>query len=397
MCQQRMWKFVLVVGMLMWATGCTAPSEQLPTAVPTAGIPVTETPPATLPPTRDLSTATTAATATAEPTEEAEALDTPTAVFVTPTPVIGPVINIDSPAEWQPAVMGGEVIVTGFAQVTSDMEIQVGLTSAAGQALATGVAEIDISQWTATLAVPELVTGGAEVHAVIVDAGGGELARDSVPIRLTADRQTNDSYVELIRPEPGTVGIAGHNFFLDGQLWRQGGGNLQVAVLMNGCQENVADVFFQLGTSSYWQGYVILPPDVAGPACAAAWVGTPGTEEWRAAMMPITILDREDPLADGLMISNPRAGRNLAAGETILITGVAYNIPGRTVNIEVLLAENGQVVAEAEDDADFYGYWSAEVTLPPGAEGEAVVRVTTGDRAQPDSESEVNFNIVPPS
>ena len=102
-------------------------------------------------------------------------------------------------------------------------------------------------------------------------------------------------------------------------------------------------------------------------------------------------------MATGVMISNPRADRNYVWGETVLVTGVAYNIPGRMVNIEILMEENGQVVAEAEDDADFYGYWSAEVTLPPGAEGEAVVRVTTGDRAQPDSESEVNFNIVPPS
>ena len=65
-------------------------------------------------------------------------------------------------------------------------------------------------------------------------------------------------------------------------------------------------------------------------------------------------------------------------------------------NYRVLL-ENGQVVAEAEDDADFYGYYSAEVTLPAGTEAEATVRVTTGDRAQPDSEGTVNFNIVPPS
>lgn len=391
MCQQTLWKSVLIVGMLIWTVGCSAPSE-LPTAIPTAAVPPTATAQATreLPPTRDL------ATATAQPTPE----PSPTLPIVvqedTPTPVIGPVINIDQPVAGHQTVMGSDVTLSGFAQVTSDMAIHVGLTSAAGQALASAVADVDISQWQATLTTPAFMTGGVVAHAVIVDAGGNELARDSVELVLTADRQVNDSYVTLFRPQPGSVGVAGHNFFMDGQLWRQGGGNLQVAVLMDGCQENVADVFFQLGTSSYWQGYVILPEDISGPGCAAAWVGEPGSEEWRAAMVPITILPQDDPMATGVMISNPRADRNYAWGETILVTGVAYNMRGRMVNIEVLMEENGQVVAEAEDDADFYGYWSAEVTLQPGLEGEATVRVTTGDRAQPDSESTVTFNIVSP-
>jgi hypothetical protein len=305
------------------------------------------------------------------------------------------VVNIYEPGEGQPVVMGADAVVTGFAQVTEDMEIRVGLTSAAGQVLATDEAEVDISDWRATLAVPELVTGAAVVQAIIVDAGGNELARDSMPVLLTADRQVNESYVMLFRPQPGSIGVAGHDFFMDGQLWRQGGGRLEVAVLTEGCRDNVADIYFQFGISTYWQGYVILPEDVTGPACAAAWTGTPGTEEWRAALIPITILAKNDPQAKGLMISNPRAERNYSAGETIQVTGVAYNIPGRTVNIEVLM-DNGRVVAEAEDDADFYGYWSAEVTFPFGLDGEATVRATTGDRAAPDSESTVSFNIVPP-
>jgi hypothetical protein len=291
--------------------------------------------------------------------------------------------------------MGSELVVGGFAQISQGMSIQVGLTSAAGLMLATGDAEVDISEWTGSLTIPEYVTGLGQVQAVILDAGGNEVARDSVEITITADRQTNDSYVTLIRPEAHSIGVAGHNFYMDGQLWRQGGGNLQVAVLMDDCQENVADVFFQLNTSSYWQGYVILPRDIEGAACATAWVGTPGDPGWRAAQVPVTILHQDDPLATGVMISNPRQGRNLQAGETILVTGVAYNSAGRNVNIEILL-ENGQVVAEAEDAADYYGYWSAEVTLPVGVEGDAVARVTTGDRTQPDTQTEVSFNIVAP-
>lgn len=382
-------KAVFVLGILMWLMGCARQAE-LPTPASTAIVPVTSTdepvtPAATLPPTRNLATATPAPTSVL-PTRLAT---------TTPTPVIGPVINIDRPVAAEPVVMGSDVTVTGFAQIAGGMTIQVGLVSAAGQVMATANADVDISQWSATLTVPQQITGVGEAQAVIVDAGGEAVARDSAPVTITADRQENESYVTLIRPEADSVGVAGHSFFLDGQLWRQGGGNLQVGILMNGCQEVVADIFFQLGISSYWQGYVILPQDASGPACAAAWVGTPGDDDYRAAMVPVTILSKDDPQATGLMISNPREGRNLTAGETMEVTGVAYNIPGRTVNIEVLL-ENGQVIGEAEDDADFYGYFSAEVPLPPGVESEAIVRVTTGeDRAQPDSESTVLFNIVP--
>lgn len=387
--QPIMQKIMFVLGMLIWVTGCSGQAE-LPTPVPTAVVPVTPseepvTPTANLPPTRDLATATPEPTAVL-PTRQAT---------TTPTPVIGPVINIDQPVAAEPVVMGSSLTVSGFAQIPGGMTIQVGLVSAGGQVLATADADVDISQWSATLTVPEQITGVGEAQAVIVDAGGEAVARDSAPVTITADRQANDSYVTLIRPDANSVGVAGHNFFLDGQLWRQGGGNLQVGIFMDGCQELVSDIFFQLGTSSYWQGYVILPQDVSGPACATAWVGTPGDDAYRAAMVPVTILSKDDPQATGVMISNPREGRNLTAGETMEVTGVAYNIPGRTVNIEILL-ENGQVIGEAEDDADFYGYFSAEVPLPPGLESEAVVRVTTGeDRAQPDSESTVVFNIVP--
>lgn len=387
--QRSFRKSLAVLGILMWLVGC-APEATLPTPVPTAVVMTTATPAPTLPPTMVPPTQP-AATNTPEPTE---VVSTPTPIF-SPTPVIGPLVNIEKPLEGQLAVMGSELLVSGFAQISQGMSIKVGLTSAAGMMLATGDAEVDISEWEGALTIPEYVTGLGQVQAVILDAGGNEVARDSVEITITGDRQNNDSYVTLIRPEAHSIGVAGHNFYMDGQLWRQGGGNLQVAVFMDDCQDNVADVFFQLNTSSYWQGYVILPRDIEGPACATAWVGTPGEPGWRAAQVPVTILHQDDPLATGVMVSNPREGRNLQAGETILVTGVAYNIAGRIVNIEILL-ENGQVVAEAEDAADYYGYWSAEVTLPVGIEGDAIARVTTGDRAQPDSQTEVSFNIVAP-
>lgn len=384
----------LLLTLIMVLTSCR-PGPVVPTAAPTAELPAgdatgvlppTNTPNA-LPPTQDLSTATAEATPTAVvPTRSATG---------TPTPVIGPIIDINQPEEGQRFTLGVPITVTGFAQVSPGMSIRVGLTSATGWSLSEAEAEIEGSAWQATLPAPEQVTGLAALHAVIVDAGGAEQSRSSVAVELAADRQHSSSYVTLFRPTANTVAVAGHNLFIDGQLWRAGGGMLQAAVFMDECQESVADVSFQLATSSTWQGFVVLPRDISGPACAVAWVGQPGEDEWRAAQTPITVLHQDDPAAHGLLIANPRDGRRVPAGESLLINGVAYNAPGRTVTLSVTL-DNGQVVGEAEAQADYFGYWRAEVLIPPGLEAEAVVTAFLGDEAEPDEVAEVLFGIAPP-
>ncbi|MFW6182728.1 MAG: hypothetical protein ACOC8X_02945 [Chloroflexota bacterium] len=395
MCRLPRSLHILLLTLFLILAGCQ-PAPALPTPAPTAAspgeeatgvLPPTNTP-NTLPPTQDLT----------DPTAEA----TPTAVAPTrqpadtPTPVIGPIIDIDQPEEGQRFTLGVPITVTGFAQVAPGMSIRVGLTSPTGWSLSEAEAQIEGSAWQATLPAPEQVTGLATLQAVIVDGGGAEQSRSSLALELTADRQHSSSYVTLFRPTANSVAVAGHNLFIDGQLWRSGGGLLQAAVLMDECQESVADVSFQLSTSSTWQGFVVLPRDVSGPACAVAWVGQPGEDEWRAAQMPITVLDQDDPAASGLLIANPRDGRRVPAGESLLINGVAYNVPGRTVTVNVSL-DNGQVVGEAEAQTDYFGYWRAEVMMPPATEeAEAVVTAILGDEAEPDQVTEVTFQIAPP-
>jgi hypothetical protein len=381
----------LLMAMLVF-TSCRQEPASLPTTIPTAAVPATvpvmleETATiAGLPPTRDL------ATATRQPTPVL-----PTrAPIDTPTPVIGPIITLDEPLQGQQFTLGESAVVSGFAQVGGGMNIQVGLTSASGLSLAATTAEVEGNGWRAELPIPDLVTGVATIQAVILDAGGNELSRAAVPVELVANRQNSESFVSIFRPEGEAIAVAGHNLFVDGQLWREGGGNLQVAALVDGCSESVANLSFQLSTSSTWQGFLVLPRDISGPACVVAWVGQQGEDEWRAAQVPVMILDQSDAAAEGIMIANPAPGRRVRGGETFLFNGIAYNVPGQMVTLRLQFA-NGEVIGEAEDDADTYGYWSTEVTMPPVAEErEAVLTVFVGDEVEPEAQTEVTFTVVP--
>jgi hypothetical protein len=117
---------LLLTALSLGVSACRS-AASLPTPVPTAPLPTDapDTAAATLPPTRDL------ATPTAEPTAVV-----PTRLpTTTPTPVIGPVIDINEPASGAPLLLGAEATVSGFAQLTQEMSIRVGLTSARGFAL----------------------------------------------------------------------------------------------------------------------------------------------------------------------------------------------------------------------------------------------------------------------
>ncbi len=125
-----------------------------------------------------------------------------------------------------------------------------------------------------------------------------------------------------------------------------------------------------------------------------AWVGTPGEESWRAAQVPITILDRDDENAVGITIANPRPGGGVTAGESLLVNGVAYNVPGQTVRLNLSMA-NSQLVAEAEAGTDAFGYWKTEIVIPAGLEGEAVLTAAVGDEVEPVAEVQRTFTIAP--
>jgi hypothetical protein len=123
-------------------------------------------------------------------------------------------------------------------------------------------------------------------------------------------------------------------------------------------------------------------------------VGTPGEESWRAAQVPITILDREDENAVGIVIANPRPQGGVRAGESLLVNGVAYNVPGQTIRVN-LSSPEGQLIAEGEAAADRFGYWKTEITIPGDVEGEALLMASVGEDVEPVAEAQRTLDIAP--
>lgn len=385
-------KTLILFLVLLGSVACS--QSALPTPVPTAAVPgaaapATATPEGIegLPATRDL------ATATSPPPTPTSSIPTsiPTA---TSTPVIAPILSIGSPAEGARLPLGGDVIVSGFSHSLPGMILQVGLVSETGLTIASTTAELDAGGWQGTLSIPATVYGSAELQAVLLDAGGGLLASDSIPVFIELAEPRPESYLTLIRPPAGMVAAAGHAFYADGNLRSDSGGAMRFSVLVNDCQEEVAHYAFTLRGSTYWQAYVILPEEAQGPACAVVTKDQPGSEGWLAAQVPITIFPRGDERGVSVAIANPAEGQRIAGGQTITINGVAYNAPDDQVHLTVALA-NGRMLTDTALPTDRFGYWELELSLPPDVDGQAQIHASLGDTLAPIASTQLLFNVVP--
>jgi hypothetical protein len=362
----------------------------LPTPVPTAALPITP-PPTTaataLPATRDLATAT-------QPPPTATSVVPTLQPSATSTPVIAPILSIGSPAAGARLPLGSEVEVSGFSHSLPGMILQLGLISETGWTLSSATAELDASGWRGTLPIPATVSGSAELQAVLLDAGGGLLASDSIPVFVELAEPRPESYLTLIRPPSGMIAAAGHAFYGDGNLRSETGGSIRFSILVDDCQEEIAHYAFTLRGSTYWQAYVILPEEVAGPACAVVMKEQPGSEGFMAAQVPITIFPRDDERGVSVAIANPAAGQRIAGGQTITVNGVAYNAPEGRVHITIMLA-NGRMLTDTMLDADRYGYWELEISLPPDVDGQVQIQASLGDTLTPAATTQLIFNGVP--
>lgn len=379
--------------LLVLLLGLAACSEAaLPTPIPTAAPPVPASPTAdeseALPATRDLSTATPQPQPTSqEPTRPATR---------TPTPVIAPILSIGSPAPGARLPLGGEVEVSGFTYSVPGMILQLGLTSHTGWAIATATGELETGSWRGTLQIPANVFGSAELTAALLDAGGGLLTTDTIPVFIELAEPRPESYLTLIRPQPDLIAAAGHALYFDGNLRSDTGGRMHVAVLMNDCQEEVTDYSFMLNGSTFWQVYVILPENVEGPACAVVTKDEPGSEGWMAAQVPLTIYPRDDERGQSIAFAHPSAGQRFTGGQTINVNGVAYNAPNGEVHINVT-TEDGRVLADTTVEADRNGFWLLELSLPPDADGltQVQVQASLGDPLSPSATAQLIFNLAP--
>lgn len=344
----------------------------MPTLVPTAQLPNQSGSTLNLPPTSDLS-------------QRNTPVATPTRPTATPRPTgtpVTPIISITAPETGAEIILGSEIRVGGLLQIRPGQRVVAALVSATGYQLALSDGVVEENGWRATLLVPENVTGLGQVQAAILDPDGSVAAISARDVKLALDTTRTTSYLVISRPGLGDIAVADHNLFFDGTLQRYGGGFLRLSIWTEDCQTKVAEHGFSMRGSSYWQGFVVIPRDVLGPACAIASIGTPGDPNWREAQVPITIMAKGDEEAVGVLIASPLNGQTVLSGETILIYGTAYNAPDGEIFLSVLL-NNGRIITETIIEPDTWGYWEQSIVLPFDVSGQAIITAGLGDPADP--------------
>ncbi|MCP5095592.1 MAG: hypothetical protein GY943_08575 [Chloroflexi bacterium] len=385
---------ILIFIILMLGTAfsaCRQPEEgaSLPTAVSTVSLltiaPPTET---FLPPTLDL-------TAT-ERANQTTPVPTNTRVVNTPTPV-NAVINITTPNSESTLVMGSTIEIFGLVQKEENQIVWVSLVSANGRLLVEQQATINEIGWDTIMSIPRFVSGAATLQAAIRDADGTLQNVYQQPMTIVPDIETADRYILMTRPELDETAVSGFSIFFDGEIKFPTNNTLSISIWTEDCQTKVANQNFVLGSSNQafsWQGFVVIPTNVDGPACAVASFGEPGAENWREAQVPISILPIDDREAKGIRISNPAPGSEVIAGSDLFINGTALNVSAAEMLVTILL-ENGRIVNQTIVTTDYWGYFETSVLLPIDIEGPAQIIAEAGEGDE-FADGINNIIIVPP-
>jgi hypothetical protein len=235
--------------------------------------------------------------------------------------------------------------------------------------------------WQTSFVLPPYVSGAATVRASLLAADGSVLSTFDVPVWLTLNKEASDRYLEMFRPTFEETAVGGFNIFFDGEILLPVNRTIALSIWAEDCQTRVARQSFVLGASNrpvYWQGFVVVPQGLEGPACAVASTGEPGTENWREASVPINVLPPTQLEARGVTIGNPRPDSEAIAGQELVLYGTALNVSEGPVSLSILM-ENGRVVSQTSFTTDYWGYWETAVTLPIDAEGLAEITVSAGE------------------
>ena len=309
---------------------------------------------------------------------------TPVVLTPRPTPLVGPGVNITTPAEGGEILLGSEIIVSGLVQIGAGQSLSVTLVTATGHTLDEIRAEVsDFNSWQATLTAPNSVSGKADIRAALIEADGAIGAVDVVPVMLQVDPDGSDRHLILHRPLQGEEAVGGYNIFFDGVAQQPVDNLLTISLWSEGCQNRVASQSFRLRGSGYWQGFVVVPTNASGQLCAVAHFGEPGNEEWRESQVQVDVLSPGDDRAFNVLIGNPPPESVLTPGDRLLLYGTAYNAPDREILISILL-ENGRLLTESVATADIFGYWELELFIPADASGPAQIEASFGERGSDD-------------
>jgi hypothetical protein len=304
-------------------------------------------------------------------------------------------INITAPEPNIVLPLGSDVAVSGLVSRDTVRAVSVALVTFTGVTLLETPADVaDNGAWQAALRVPQGTTGPAQLAALVRNADGEIVAEDAIPVLLVVDT-TAARYLQLYRPVAGEPAVGGYYFFFDGVAQQPVGGRITMHIRTDNCQEAVASQSFPLNFGGYWQGYIYVPRDVVGPACAVAFFGTPGEDTYREAQVPIELLPRDGDSSYVVKVHNPPFGAELTAGQSLNVYGLAYNARDDVVQID-LQREDGLLLAQATAAVDQFGYWEAVLILPLDAEGPARFSAIIGDVADGDfAEQQAAVTILP--
>lgn len=379
----RTW-FICLLLVLASLTACQSDPAPLPTIAPVAQLPTLTPTKPTLPATRDL----TLLTVTPEPTI------VPTLAPTASPTAVRPLINITEPKENTNLPQNQEASIFGLVQLEKEDSVLVELITSNGRTLITGTATLEEFGWQAHFVIPPYVSGTAKVRASILNSQKEVLATTEIGIRIQTDT-TVSRYLDLYRPLAKSTAVSGYNLFFDGRAQLPVNNKVVVSLWANDCQEKIAQQSFILTGSGYWQGFIIAPRDISGPACAVASFGTPGEETWREVQLPIEILPIDNDEAKGVTIGNPPPNTTVDAGQELTLYGTAFNISEGEVHVRLLL-ENGRILSENVVLTDYWGYWELSVILPFDAEGPTQITAFSGTEGEGDyTETKAYFTINP--
>lgn len=384
------YRLLFTVTALLLSACQLMPSEPLPTLLPTAavlidtpdasgegivseatagvgenGLPITNTPPP--------ATATPSLTPTRDPT-------LPTAAPPTETPdySIEPALNMTTLIQDRyPA--GEPITLSGLAILRSDQRLVAGLVSLDGQSLVEQTVEanqLEFGAWQVTLPVSRTISGQIEFRAVILDPDGNFAAEDRQLLTIAADSSL-DRYLDIYRPVADGDVVAGYSTFIDGWAERAVNFVVRIAILDADCQTSLARQSYTLRGSGYWQGFIVVPEEMAGAGCLQAHFGEEGSPDRREALYRINVLPNTAESGSQILITNPPPGEPLAAGQRVNIYGTAYRPQDDEVRVEISL-DDGSVILSETLETDRWGYWETELLLPIELAGNLLIRANTG-------------------
>ncbi len=366
------------------------PTAAVPASVPTLPPPVVEsTSPASdasdQPAAEEVEVEIVVEEAEVAPAPEAEAesaeevVEEPEVEVVEPEPTVDesilPEVNIVNLGD-KSGQAGELLVLAGRAARRTNQSLVARLISLDGrELLSQEIEELDFGAWETTITLPSTFSGQARFAVDVLNEDGSSAAGDSILVNITPDTG-QDRYLILDQPGPEGTGTSDYYLFFDGFANKPVDFKISIAVLTDNCRTQVSRQSFPMNGSGSWRGFVQIPQDVTGEACAIAWFGEAGSADRREAQYLINVVPKDE--GTGTTIGWPKAGDTIKSGQTVFFQGVTVNPTDETLSIQIRLAD-GSVAAGDIVTVQSFGYWEAELLIPVDVTGEVQVVADGGN------------------